>query len=193
MTYLRDEGVNNLVVLTGDIHAHFAGVVMDDYDVAVPAPVGVELSVAGVSSNSLFSFYEDATRGSGIPLEVRNLITFDASGDGGPRFVENMNLLLLHGTAAANTMANTNDLTQAMADADPTANPHLRYADTNAQGYGVLVVSATEIEATLVTIDRPVTGDGPSVKRRATFTVASNDPGGMSQPAFTGTPPFPYE
>jgi alkaline phosphatase D len=195
MTYLRDEGVQNLVVLTGDIHAHFAGVVDDDPDLAIEerTPVGVELSVAGISSNSLFSFYEDATRDDGVPADVRGLITYDASADGGPAFVENMNLLLLHGTAAANEMHNSNDLVAAMALADPTAMPHLRYADTNAQGYGLLTVDGEQIEATLVTIDRPVTGGPPSIKRTARFTVPAGDPGAMSQPAFTGTPPFPFE
>ncbi len=188
-TYLRDQAITNLVVLTGDIHAHFAGVVMDDYDAPTPAPVGVELSVAGVSSNSLFSFYEEATRT--VPVDVRGLITYDASADGGSPFVENMNMLLQHGTASANEMANSNDLAAALALSDPNANPHLRYADTNSQGYGLLTVDGTQMVAELVTVGRPV-GGSPSVARRAAFTVPAGDPGALTDPEFTGTPPFPY-
>ncbi len=40
-----------MVALTGDIHAFFAGPVMDDYDAATPAPVMVDLITAGLSSN----------------------------------------------------------------------------------------------------------------------------------------------
>jgi alkaline phosphatase D len=191
-TFLRDEGVGNLVILTGDIHAHLVGKVVDDHDAPAPTPIGAEFCAAGISSNSLFSFYEDATRSTGIPPDVRALIHYDASGDGGPRFVENMNLLLIHGTAAASTMASTNDLEQAMAVSDPTANPHLAYADTNAQGYGLLVVGADQAEATLVTVVRPTSPTAQGVRRTARFVVPRDNPDGMLGPTFTGTPPFPW-
>src|SRR6185436_3436335 len=56
MTYLRDEMIKNVVVLSGDIHASFAGTVMDNFDAAAPVPVACELVGPGISSNSLFSF-----------------------------------------------------------------------------------------------------------------------------------------
>ncbi|HVV82866.1 MAG TPA: alkaline phosphatase D family protein [Kofleriaceae bacterium] len=190
MAYLRAQQVKNVVLLSGDIHAHFAGIVMDDYTAATPMPVAVELAAAGVSSNSEFSFYEDASRGSGVPADVRSLVTYDASGSGGPRFVENLNLLLLHGAASARTMATTNDLAMALAASAPP-NPHLRYADTNAQGFGVALVSADKIDAELVTVERPI-GSTAAVKRRAAFSVGANDPGGLTGPVISGTKPFPF-
>lgn len=191
MTYLRAQNVRNVLVVTGDIHAHFAGIVMDDYRAATPNPVATEFCAAGVSSNTIFSFFESASRGSGIPADVRSIVTYDASGSGGSRFVENLNMLLRFGTAAARTMAVTNNLAQAMAQADPTNNPHLRYADTNAQGFGVALITATQAEVTLTTINRPITTGAASVKRTARFIVPANNPGGFNGPTLTGTPPFP--
>src|SRR6185503_21041598 len=113
MGYLKSEGIKNLVVLSGDIHASFAGVVLDNFDAPIDAThaVGCELIAAGVSSNSLFSFFEAATRLPAAPtaqqVALRGLITVDASAapGGGPKFVENFNMLLRHGTISAGTFA----------------------------------------------------------------------------------------
>lgn len=191
MTYLRDQNVDNVVVLTGDIHAHFAGIVHHNYAAQTPTPVAAELCAAGIASNSLFSFYEDASDGAIIPANVRAIVTYDASSSGGPRYVENLNLLLMHGTASADTMARTNDRAMALAQSDPP-NPHLKYADTNAQGFGVALVTATQVEATLTTISRPVTMAASTVRRSARFVIPLDNPGGMTGPTFTGTPPFPF-
>lgn len=190
MSYLRAENIRNVVVLTGDIHAQFAGIVHDDYLAASPNPVAVEFAAAGISSNSVFSFFEDAARGN-VPPDVRGVVTYSAAASGGPAFVENLNLLLLHGTAAAHRMHQTNNLTMAMALADDS-NPHLKYADTNSQGYGVALITATQVEATLTTVERPVTTAAPAVKRTARFVVPVNNPAGLTGPTFTGTPPFPF-
>ena len=200
MTYLRDEMIKNVVVLSGDIHASFAGTVMDNFDAGAPQPVACELVASGISSNSLFSFFEAATRG-GNP-SLRALVTVDASGAGGARFTENFNMLLLHGTTSAGTFpvalgqgAGLAAATQAaLAAADPTVNPHLKYADTNCQGYGFAKVTADKIEAAIVTINRPVTAPsdaGPGIKRVASFTIPKDNPAGMTGPDITGTKPFP--
>jgi alkaline phosphatase D len=192
MTYLRDQNVDNLLVLTGDIHAQFAGIVHHNFTAASPTPVGVEFCAAGIASNSVFSFFEDASRPPAAPPDVRGLVTYDASSMGGPAFVENMNMLLLHGTAAAYTMYQTNNRTMALAQSDPTNNPHLKYADCNAQGFGVALVTATQVDATLTTISRPVTMAAATVRRTARFVVPLDNPAGMTGPTFTGTPPFPF-
>lgn len=192
MTYLRDQNIDNVVVLTGDIHAHFAGIVHDNYTAPTPTPVAVEFAAAGIASNSVFSFYEDATRGGSIPPQLRAIVTYDASASGGPRFVENLNMLLINGARSAYTMSQTNDRAMALAQNDPNANPHLKYADTNAQGFGVALVTATQVEATLTTISRPVTMAAPTVRRTARFVVPLDNPGGLTGPTFTGTPPHPF-
>lgn len=202
MRYVLDNNIRNVVAISGDIHAHFAGLLMDNFDAASPVPVMPEFTVAGVSSNSLFSFYEGPTRT--LPASIRNLITYDASGSGGERFVRNFNTTLLLGAQAADAafQAATASPPQdpraaAMAAKDPDVNPHLRYVDTDARGYGLMSVTASGVSATLVTIPSPIQdqGDsGSSVRGRATFTVAPTTTGGqvaLDPPSFTGTRPFP--
>ena len=192
MKYLRTEDIRNVVILAGDLDAGFAGIVMDDFDAPVRRPVACELVAPGISANSMFALFEGETRA--LPAGLRRLVTVDATAAGGARFTENLNLWLRHGTHAARTYAETNDLAQALALADPTINPHLKYVDTNAQGYGYAKITATQVEGTIVTINRPIakpSEDGPGIKRTATFTIPKDDPGGMSDPAITGTKPFP--
>ncbi|MBB5019540.1 alkaline phosphatase D [Chitinivorax tropicus] len=58
MGFLKTNGVKNVVAITGDIHAFFAGSVMDDFDAATPTPVMVDLVTAGISSNSFQSYFK---------------------------------------------------------------------------------------------------------------------------------------
>jgi alkaline phosphatase D len=164
---------------------------MDDFDAASPQPVACELTAAGISSNSLFSFFEGASRTQ--PPTLRGLITVDASGAGGSAFTENFNLWLRHGTNAAGAYAATKNLAVAMSMADATNNPHLKYVDTNAQGYGYARITGAQIVADLVTVERPIIAKptyGAGVKRTATFTIPKDNPAGMTV-AVTGTKPFP--
>ncbi|MCP4447775.1 MAG: hypothetical protein GY811_20920 [Myxococcales bacterium] len=193
MTFLKDQSIDNVVVLTGDIHAHFAGTLMDDYDAETQTPVATEFITAGISSNSLFSFFERAVRGQ--PPGLRDLVTFDATEFGGERIVENnLNVMLRYGTGAAQVGAETGDPAQILAAADPNANAHLKFADCNAQGYGLMTITPAGVEATLVTINRPIVdlGDaGQGIAGTASFTVDAGDAASLSEPAFTGTKPFP--
>ncbi|HMG52840.1 MAG TPA: alkaline phosphatase D family protein [Kofleriaceae bacterium] len=192
MGFLRDEEIKNVVVLSGDIHASFAGKVVDDFDAdaADRKVVACELVAAGISSNSLFSFFEFATR----TTATRPLIIVDATSTGGSEFTENLNLLLRHGTLAAGAFA-TNKVVIPQTF-DDTTNPHLAYVDTNAQGYGYVKVGKEQVDATLVTVNRPITTPSdaaptPGIKRTASFTIPIDAPGDMTGPVFTGTKPFP--
>ncbi len=200
LTFLRTQNIENVVVLTGDIHAHFAGVLLDDFDSGTPVAVANELVVAGISSNSLFSFYEAATRN--VPAGLRALVTVDSLSRGGFSFTENLNHLILNGLRSAGGYAGAflnPNVTHAQALGgsltvkDPTANAHIRYADTNSQGYGYVKVTAAQVEAKLVTINRPINGPSvvPGIKREAAFTIPAGNPNGMSQATITGTKPFP--
>jgi alkaline phosphatase D len=195
MKYLQTENIKNLVALAGDIHASFAGIVMDDYDTATPQPVAFELTAAGVASNSLFSFFEAATRPP-APAALRSLVTVDASAAQGSKFTENLNMLLLNGVASAGTFAASSNLDAALAAADANTNPHLKYCDTNAQGYGYIKAGATQMDATIVTINRPTTvpgATGPGVRRRVSFTIPKDNPAGAVGPTVEGTKPFPLK
>jgi len=66
MRHLRENGIGNVVALTGDIHAFLAGTVSDDFDaVDGGTPVMVDLVTAGVSSESFFTYLRDAAAGLG--------------------------------------------------------------------------------------------------------------------------------
>jgi alkaline phosphatase D len=201
MGYLKTEQIKNVVVLSGDIHASFAGVVMDDFDTSTPTPVACELVAAGISSNSLFSFFESATRQ--VPAALRGLITVDASATGGIKFVENFNLLLRSGLNAAGTFAQataTNvPFAQALGAAEQAAvpiNTHVKYFDSNAQGYGYVKVTKDQVAAQIITINRPIMAPsdaGPGIKRTASFTIPVDNPAGMSAVMFGDgdVKPFP--
>jgi alkaline phosphatase D len=195
MTYLKANAIKNVVVLTGDIHAAFAGQVMDTFDPGTPGapatatPVAVEFVGPGITSNSLFSAFYAAT----ITDVQRNaLIAANATSIGGSKFVENFNLLLRSGTLAAATYAATLDLPTAQSKADANANAHLKYADTNSQGYGYIKVGPEKVEASLITIKRPIQAPnatvGPGVQRTARFTVLKEtDPPALIGPSFNDT------
>jgi alkaline phosphatase D len=57
MSFLSSNSINNVVALTGDLNAFFAGTVMNDFDATTPTPVMVDLVTAGISSTSLFTSY----------------------------------------------------------------------------------------------------------------------------------------
>jgi alkaline phosphatase D len=192
MTYLLDEKINNVVVLAGDIHASFAGTIMDNYDAITPKPVAFELVASGISSNSLFSFFEAATRDADPAL--RGLTTVDASPGGSP-FTENLNMLLLHGTQSAGTFAVTRNLAAALQPgvSDPNTNSHLKYVDTNSQGYGYIQVSGTQVSAKIITIVRSTVvppAAGPGIRREARFVIPKDNPAGAIAEVI-GTKPFP--
>jgi alkaline phosphatase D len=190
MTYVADEDIKNLLVITGDVHAQFAGQIAADYDAATKEVVAAELVTAGIASNSLFSFFEEAARA--FPGPLQQIISFDASASGGPRFVENMNMLVLHGQASALHAAGGGTVAAAIERRVDT-NDLVKYADTNAQGYGLLSITADQAVGTLVTINRPVTNPAtaPGIKRTATFTIPKDNPAGMTGPVITGTRPYP--
>jgi alkaline phosphatase D len=61
MAHLASNKVSNVVAITGDLHAFFAGTVMDDFNAATPKAVMVDLVTAGISSNSFFSYFVGAS------------------------------------------------------------------------------------------------------------------------------------
>ncbi|WP_332855231.1 alkaline phosphatase D family protein [Duganella sp. S19_KUP01_CR8] len=61
MAHLKTNSISNVVAITGDIHAFFAGTVNDDFDATGGGtPVMVDLVSAGISSDSFFSYLRDA-------------------------------------------------------------------------------------------------------------------------------------
>ena len=75
MNFLLSNNIENVVSLSGDVHAHFAGSVMNHYDVQAPGtstPAATEFVCAGISSVSMFSAVRK--RSEREPNRNRNLI-----------------------------------------------------------------------------------------------------------------------
>ncbi|HEY0296637.1 MAG TPA: alkaline phosphatase D family protein, partial [Bordetella sp.] len=119
MSYLQTNSIGNVVAITGDIHAFFAGPVMADYDAATPVPVMVDLVTAGISSDSLFSFYKDAV-------------------DTTPGFAAAAALIY---TQDATTGAVTNTFNNTLTTFNPWLAGGTGYVDTDAQGYAVVTLT----------------------------------------------------
>jgi len=74
MAYLKTNNIGNVVALTGDIHAFFAGTVNDDFDATGGGtPVMVDLVSAGISSDSFFSYLRDAASALG---DIGTLVSY---------------------------------------------------------------------------------------------------------------------
>lgn len=152
MAFVRDAGVRNLVALTGDIHAFFAGPVMDDYDAATPKPVMVDLVTAGISSNSFFSYFKSVV-------------------DTDPTFAPAKPLIY---TQAADVVKNAFNDTLKQFNAN-----WLRYIDTDAQGFAVVTLTPTELRCVFNKL-KPLDGTKapalPAVASQTVLTVASGTP-----------------
>ena len=203
MAFMKDKAIRNVVSLSGDHHAHYAGLVHDDHDAAEQTPVMADFAAAGISSSSEFASIAGAIEGAIPPgLEelvapVLRLIVYDSTPLGGDaKAVVNLNTLLRYGSDAATAAATTHDLDMVEA-MQRDVNPHLRFADSAANGYGLAAFSGNEATITLITIERPLkdTGDdGIGVRCRAKFKLARVDAGktpALDEPELTGTKPFP--
>ncbi len=120
--YLREDGVANVVALTGDIHAFAAGIVMEDFDAPEMRPAIAEIVGAGLSSESLFYPVDAAVRAHPIGVFFAGLVS---QRDNGALRVT------LDGTLR-------------------TYNPWVAHVDTRAIGYCVVDVDAVRVQARLV-------------------------------------------
>jgi alkaline phosphatase D len=205
MTFLRDEGIRNVISLSGDHHAHIAGLIHDDFDAETQTPVMVDFAAAGISSLPQWAEIAGAIETAVSPdlaevvEPVLKLIFYDATEHGGGKAVVNLNTLLRYGSAAGNVAAATHDIAMIEAARNPDVNPHLRYVDTGANGYGIASFDADAARIELVTIERPVRDrgeDGAELRGTAAFVVARVDEGdtlALDEPELTGSKPFPLE
>ena len=190
MSFIRDNGITNVVSVTGDRHAHFAGLVHDDFDSVTPSAVIPEFAGAGISA------FCRALQNMEDP-ELDALMRFDGTEFGFDQGVmPALNAWLLFGAAAARRLSDTGDAVRAMEAENDRVNPHLAYADTMAWGYFVTRFSSDAIETEFVTVAEPREdfGDGgPPVQRRVSFSVPAWSQGetpGLRITGIEGTPPL---
>lgn len=143
MAFLKSQNIGNVVALTGDIHAFFAGPVMDDYDAPSPAPVMVDLVTAGLSSNSFQSYFKSVV-------------------DSDPAFTAAAPLVY---TTQNGAVVNTFNSTLT------TFNPWLRYVDTDAQGYAVVTLTAAKLSCSFHKLKTIANGTAPAQPATASVKV----------------------
>lgn len=79
MAHIKSNGIQNVVALTGDIHAFYAGEVRDDYLAAGGGtPVMSELVVAGASSDSFHSYLKSAV--GALSADLATLVFYRIAG-----------------------------------------------------------------------------------------------------------------
>ena len=206
MTFLKDEGIRNVVSLAGDHHAHIAGLVHDDYDGAAPMPVMVDFAAAGISSQSQWASVAGAIEGAVEPElrpvvePVLKMIVYDSTELGGSaKAVVNFNTLIRYGAPAAMVAAATHDLAMVEQARNPEINSHLRYVDSAANGYGLATFDGSEARIHLITTERPLVDRGSAgseIVGTASFVVPVVDEGEtptLEEPTLTGKKPFPLE
>jgi alkaline phosphatase D len=78
LSYLKEQGIHNVVAISGDLHAFQCGVVRDDPDPATGTPVIVDFVCAGISSTSFYTYMKGAWGGTPLALLVATPAKFDA-------------------------------------------------------------------------------------------------------------------
>jgi len=78
MRFLKDEGIRNVVAVTGDLHAFQCGVVRDIPDPAAGTPVLVDFVAAGISSSSFYSYVKAGAAGTPLAPLTASPTLFDA-------------------------------------------------------------------------------------------------------------------
>ncbi|MPW20672.1 alkaline phosphatase [Paraburkholderia sp. CNPSo 3157] len=77
LSYLKEQGIRNVVAISGDLHAFQCGVVRDDPDPASGTPVIVDFVCAGISSTSFYSYMKAAWGGTPLASLVAAPARFD--------------------------------------------------------------------------------------------------------------------
>lgn len=191
MSFVRDRGVTNLVSLAGDYHTHAAGRLAVDPDADALRFAAVEFAVTGISSGCVFEGAERASRNSGF---FRRMVLIED----GETVKENFNNTVVNGLRAGVLTNYTNSPAVGAMFRNDHASPGLAFLDSNSHGYGLVAVSAGKMQVELVNVgdvSKDAGPDGAPVLRRTRFEVLPWAAGGepqLSEPAFTGIPPFPY-
>jgi len=184
LQHLQDNKIDNVVVLSGDMHLHAASAIRTDPLDSDQQPVCSEFTVGGISSESLFRsarhVYADDKRLAGLFF------------GGDEQELEVFNNTLKNGVLSSMTYAATGSTYLAGLISTDKANPELNHVDTSANGYGLVHAGADGLLIELVTIDPPVAdlGTAPApVRRRVTFEQKPGD-NVAQRTGFSGTPAF---
>ena len=179
MRFIIDEKISNVISLTGDRHAHYAGVVYDDYQSSTPVPVMAELVGTGISAGCRQQLQQRLAGRD--PLFASVAVASAESTSYVYDYLPALNGWMLFGADAAKHYNATNDQAAAQDKSNTEVNPHLAYADNDAYGYFRVVIDAERVAAEFVTEPQPIvdhtSSDDPPVRRRVKVEVPAVEAG----------------
>ena len=175
MAYLEENGVTNVVSLSGDRHMHAAGLVARDFLAEPHRYVMPDFTVSSISTTTRMEITVRPIRDLGEDFAPLVYYT-DTDEDGTERRVPNLNVTLRHGIRSGLAVAESRDPAAAAAAAHRTPNPHIRYLETYAHGYGIARFDAEAATVEFVAIDPPTRFEhhgrqGPPAKHRSLLRV----------------------
>ena len=191
-SFIRDERISNVVSLTGDRHAHNAGLVSDKVDGPSPRPVLAEFACGAVSAPSRLIIQR--TLSAHDPQQAE-LVWFEDT-HSAPKIRPALNAWMVHGWRAAKSIAESASDSDVLSLSDPDVNPGLAYMDSDAFGYFVSRFRVDGCRTEFVVVPEPLAYGDPSdtlVRRRIKFELAGWNGDGkpvLSSSRVEGEPPL---
>lgn len=192
MRFVHDQGITGLVSLSGDHHSHgVADLHMNPND-PDSAVVAADFNVTGISSTPQFAGVRNSAQSSS--QSFRDIV----AGEDGERIVTVWNLTLSGGVLAAMAYARTGWKRLSDWLGPNTANPGLKYFDSDSNGYGLARFDSERCQVTLVTTTPaadPTAAGVAAVRHRANFELpvwSKTQEPRIVGPTFDGSPPFPW-
>ena len=154
MAYLEENGITNIVSLSGDRHMHAASLVARDFLAEPLRYVIPDFTVSSISTTTRMEIPVPPIRNLGEDFASLSYYTVPED-DGTERRVPNLNVTLRHGVRSGMAVAESRDPAAAAEAAHLTPNPHIRYLETYAHGYGIGRFDAEAATVEFVAIDPP--------------------------------------
>jgi len=195
LDFIQDEGVSNVVSITGDRHNFFAGYLSATLPPERYEPVAIEFTTSSITTPTSFEAAEYVfSRREDPPLEYFAVRRHE---DGAVE--PNVNISITHGVAAAKEYAASGSLEAAIARSKPDVAPHLVFGDMATHGYATARVDGERFSTEFVAFRRPVefsrAPEGDEPLYRVAFEARSWAAGGAPRIAvssLSGAPPAPY-
>lgn len=153
MKYIRKEKISNVVSLSGDRHAHYAGLVAENHTVDNPTYVIPDFTNAAISAFARGPFLARPLKRMGLGQLAEAQITNEV---GEKETVSTLNFFMRKGAVATDVLAKTGDLQQALAAVDEPPNPHMVYADNDVHGYCIAHFERDRMRCDFVSVARPL-------------------------------------
>lgn len=195
MKFVREEKIGNVVSLSGDRHAHYAGLVAENYDVGNPVYVIPDFTNAAISAFTRGPFLARSLKRMGLG----QLAEIEVEDENGEKLVRStLNFFMRKGAVATDVLARTNDLQEALAAVDNPPNPHLVYADNDVHGYCMAYFERDHMRCDFHSVMKPLWDrekypNGPDTLRVVPVRVDAWEGGEapeMQRLPTTGTIPF---